>query len=173
MPWLSFFGGDMATFQEMADFWKNARVVAEQGAIAAAEAGAQYIQKRIQQDTLMRSQHPPGAWHETRDGDPPAMASGKLARDTYSRPAFGDWARASAAVGNSSDYARITEYGCTIEPVSVEYMHWKDSGAPVTGWYHRFLENKGHPFISTTVDESVDDGSLHDVMVEAFREYDP
>lgn len=163
----------MATFQEVADFWKNARVVAEHGAIAAANAGAEYIKQRIQEDTLMRSQHPPGAWHETRDGDPPAVASGNLIRSTYFKPAFGDWARASAAVGNSADYARITEHGCEIEPTSKEYMHWKDSGAPVSGWYHRFLENKGHPFIRPTMDESMEDGELHRVMIEEFRRYDP
>ena len=163
----------MATFSEVADFWKNARVVAEQGAIAAANAGAEYVKVRIQEDTLMRSQHPPGAWHETRDGDPPAVASGNLIRSTYFKPAFGDWARASAAVGNSADYARITEFGCAIEPTSKDWMHWKDSGAPTFGWFHRHLENDGHPFISTTVNESIDDGSLHDVMIEEFRKWDP
>lgn len=162
-----------SNFGEVAKFWEDATELAKHGAVAAAEAGAQYIKQRIQEDTLMRSQHPPGAWHETRDGDPPAVASGNLIRSTYFTPAYGDWARASAAVGNSADYARITEYGCFIEPTSKEQMHWKDSGAPELGWFHEHLENKGHPFIRTTMEEAIEDGELHRVMIEEFRRYDP
>lgn len=160
----------MASFEDVTDFWKKARGIAEQGAVAAANAGAQYIQKRIQEDTLMRSQHPTNSWHETRDGDPPATASGKLIRETYWQSAFGNWARATAAVGNSADYGRILEFGCVIYPVNKKYLHWTDSGG---SWYHTFLVVKEHPFIRTTMEESIDDGSLHEVMIDEFHKYDP
>ena len=86
----------MASYEDVAKFWENSRQIAEDGAVAAANAGAQYIQQRIREDTLMRSQHPANSWHETRDGDPPATASGKLIRETYFNSAYGHWARASA-----------------------------------------------------------------------------
>lgn len=160
----------MATMEEMAQFWKDARRKAELGAAAAANAGAQYIQQRIREDVLMRSQHPTNSWHKTKDGEPPATASGKLIRDTYFKPAYGHWARASAWVGNSTDYGRILEFGCVIYPVSKKFLHWEDSGG---SWYHEFLVLKAHPYIRTAMEESFDDRGLHDVMIDTFHEYDP
>ena len=70
----------------------------------------------------------------------------------------------------------MLERGChPVTPTRFKVMHWTDSGG---SWYHARLPADGsdmpeHPFLAPTVDESVDDGSLQDVAVEAFREYDP
>ncbi len=158
------------SFQENVEWWKQSRERAKLGAAAAANAAARYLMKRAQTDTLQRTTHPPGAWHWTRPGDPPARGSGSLIRSMYHKPAFGRL-RATAVWGNSSDYGRIQEFGCSVEPLGDnEFMHWRDSGG---SWFHEFLVVKEHPFMSPTLEEAISDGELQDVIIAAFREYDP
>lgn len=158
------------SFEDNVVWWQNARTRAKLGAAAGATAGAKYLMERTQTDTLQRTTHAPGAWHWQRPGEPPSRGSGKLIRSMYYKPAFGTL-RATAVFGNSSDYGRILEWGCSVQPLGDnEFMHWKDSGG---SWFHDFLRVKEHPYISTTTDEAIEDGELHDVMIAAFREYDP
>jgi len=154
---------------EIDQFLTDAEVLASQGAAAAANAGAEFLMERARQETLMRSQHPTNSWHHTKGGEPPAVASGNLIRTMYVNRATGELF-AEASWGNSSDYGRILEFGCRIFPVSKKFMHWEDSGG---SWYHKFLDVPPHPYISTTTEEAIEDGSLHDVMVDEFRKYDP
>ncbi len=157
------------SFEDNVQLWKDARQKARGGAEAAANAGVEHLMERARQDTLMRSQHPTGSWHRTRYGDPPAVGSGNLIRTMYVNRATGELI-AEASWGNSSDYGRILEFGCRIFPVQKKFMHWEDSGG---SWYHKFLDVPPHPYISTTTEEAIEDGSLHDVMIDKFREYDP
>lgn len=157
------------TIEDNIAYLAEAIRIAEQGAAAAATAMARYIARRTAEDTLRRSSHSPGEWYRQRPGEPPAYASGNLARSMYYRPASGGL-RATALVGNKADYSRILEFGCVIYPVSKKYLHWKDSGG---SWYHTLLVVPAHPFLSTTVEEAIDDGSLQEVAIEAFRVYDP
>lgn len=160
----------MASFEENVNIWKEVAAGTRGGAAAAATAMAKYIAERTAKDTLARSSHGSGAWHRTRPGEPPARSTGKLAKGMYYQAAYGLASKVSAYVGNRVDYSRILEYGCTIEPVGGEFLHWKDSGG---SWFHNFLEAKPHPFLEPTVDEAVDDGSLRDHAIEAFEPYDP
>lgn len=156
-------------FDQIGQFWEDAQKLSRQGAAEAANAGVEYLMRRAREDTLMRSQHPTNSWHRTRWGDPPAVASGNLIRTMYVNRATGELF-AEASWGNSSDYGRILEFGCRIVPTEKKFLHWEDSHG---SWYHKWLDVPPHPYISTTTEEAVDDGSLHDVMVDKFREYDP
>jgi len=157
------------SFDANVQLWRDARERARLGAEAGANAGVEYLMERSRRDTLMRSQHPSGSWHHTKGGEPPAIGSGNLIRTMYVNRATGELI-AEASWGNSSDYGRILEFGCRIVPTSRKFMHWEDSGG---SWYHKWLDVPPHPYISTTTEEAIDDGELSDVMVEAFREYDP
>jgi hypothetical protein len=100
------------------------------------------------------------------------MASGKLANAMFWNPAS-QGLRATAVVGNTDKRARLLEFGgCVLKPTSRKVMHWVDSGG---SWFHAVLtvDDEGHPFIGPTTDEAIDDGELHRVARDAFRDYDP
>jgi hypothetical protein len=118
---------------------------------------------------LQRTRHQKGEWYRQRPGEPPARASGALAQAMYFKPASGGL-RATALVGNDAPYSRILEFGCVITPVNRKFMHWTDSGG---SWYHTILVVPRHPFLSTTTDEAIEDGSLRQVAIDAFEPYDP
>lgn len=140
------------------------------GAAAAANAMAKYIAERTADDTLRRNVHAPGAYHKARPGAPPSYASGSLARGMYWRSAAGGL-RASAYAGNNARHAKLLEFGgCVLQPTKGKVMHWTDSGG---SWFHARLEAPAHPFLEPTVQEAIDDGSLRQVAIDAFRAYDP
>jgi phage gpG-like protein len=135
-----------------------------------ATAMAKYIMERTRDQTLRRRSHGPGQYYRHHlKGDPPAYASGRLARAMWYTPASGGLV-ASALVGNRSEYGRILEFGCVITPVNKKKMHWVDSAG---SWYHDYLEVPAHPFLSRTVADAIADGSLTRVAIEAFLPYDP
>lgn len=133
-----------------------------------ANAMAAHIVERIQKITLRQSRHPTGSWHMARPNEPPATASGHLAKSMFYTPAHQS-IRATAIVGNEAEYSRILEFGCVIESFT-RRLHWMDSGG---NWYHEILFSPPHPYMEPTVDASMDDGSLRDAATEAFRPYDP
>ena len=146
------------------------------GAAAAASAMAEYIADRVVTDTLTQTTHAPGAYHKARPGAPPATASGSLAKGMYYTPASGEL-RATAYVGNTARHAKLMEFGgCVLQPTGGKTMKWKDTGR-ATHWHHVRLPVDGefpaHPFLEPTTDETIDDGSLRQVAIDAFREYDP
>jgi hypothetical protein len=153
----------------MLEEWDRIIRHAKPGAKAAADAMARYTVWRTQEITLRRTIHPPGAYHRQRSGEPPAYGSGTLARAMYMRPAS-EGIRSSALVGNRAPYSRILEFGCVVSAASKDFMSWADSAGR---WYHVFLVHPPHPFIETTVDESIDDGELQEAAIKAFEEYDP
>jgi hypothetical protein len=91
----------------------------------------------------------------------------------YWIPASRGGLRAFAWVGNDSDYARVTEFGCVVSALNRDKLHWKDSGSPIKGWFHDVLEIPEHPYLSPTTEEAVDDGSLAEAGRDEFRRYDP
>lgn len=157
-----------------------ARRKAEGGAEAVALAMAEYIARRTAEDTLRRRRHSPGQYYRSPAGSPPAYASGKLADSMFAEPVSGGL-RASAIAGTEDKRASLLEGGgCVLQPGSRSVMTWRDSGRPdnPSGWWsHRKLPVSGtwpaHPFLSTTVEEAIADGSLRRVAIEAGRPYDP
>jgi hypothetical protein len=145
--------------------------LAEQGAQGVATDMARYITWRVKNITLRRTYHSPGEWYRARPGEPPAYASGTLADSIYFRPAY-PGLRASALVQVDPDlpYGRILEFGCVVSPTYYSLMHWKDTGG---SWYHPVLTVEAHPYLGPTTEEAIDDGSLEEVAIEAFREFDP
>ena len=168
------------SFEDNLAHWLQIEQRARLGAQAAAEAMARYIAERTADDTLRRTTHAPGAYFKAAPGAPPAMASGSLAKGMYWTPASGGppasgGLRASAYAGNSARHAKLLEFGgCVLTPTSGKVMHWTDTGG---SWYHARLPASGdyppHPFIAPTTDEAIDDGTLRQVAIDAFREYDP
>jgi hypothetical protein len=161
------------SFEENVAWWQDVAKVARQGAAPTATAMARHIAERAQRVTLARTKKPSGAWHRARPGEPPALGTGKLRDAMYYIPAHKGTLRAFAWVGNSADYGRIMEFGCVVSALNKEQMHWKDSGSPVKGWFHKVLEVPPHPYLSPTTEEAVDDGSLRDAAKDEFRKYDP
>ena len=162
------------TPEENAAEWARIEQQARLGAQAAAEAMAKYIAERTADDTLRRTTHAPGMYHKAAPGAPPAYASGSLAKGMYSTPASGGL-RSTAWAGNSARHAKLLEFGgCVLTPTSGKVMHWTDSAG---SWYHARLPASGdfpaHPFIGPTTDEAIDDGTLRQVAIAAFRPYDP
>jgi hypothetical protein len=149
--------------------WQRIREQARPGAAAAATAAAKYLMERTRDRTLRRRSHGPGQYYRSPRGDPPAFASGKLARSMFYRAAYGNLT-ATAAFGNTSDYGRVLEYGCVLQPTTRKFMHWVDSAG---SWYHTYLEVPPHPYVGRTTDEAIDDGELQRVILEAFGPYDP
>ena len=158
------------SFEDNVKWWEDVVALAYKGAAPTVTAMANYIAYRTANDMLARSSHGSGAYHRTRPFDPPARSTGNLARGMYFVPAYGDGPAKTAWIGNRVDYSRILEYGCKILPVNNEFLHWTDSGG---SWFHNFLESPPHPFLEPTIEESLDDGSLQDVEIETWREYDP
>ena len=151
-------------------YWLQIEERARLGAQAAAEAMARYIAERTADDTLRRTHHAPGAYHKAAPGAPPAYASGTLARSMYWTPASGGL-RATAYAGNSARHAKLLEFGgCVLRPTSGKVMHWTDTGG---SWYHAVLPVPAHPYLAPTTDEAIDDGTLRQVAIDAFRPYDP
>ena len=148
------------------------------GAAAAANAMAEYIADRIENDMLRRTTHGAGVYHKAAPGAPPAYASGNLAKSTFWTPAAASRGlRATAYVGNSARQAKLLEFGgCVLTPTGGKTMKWKDTGRK-TPWHHARLPVEGdfpaHPFIQPTVQEAIDDGSLRRVAIAAFMPYDP
>ena len=162
------------TPEENLELWLGIRRRARLGAAAAAEAMARYLAERTANDTLRRTTHASGAYFKAAPGAPPAYASGTLAKGMYWTPASGVL-RATAYVGNSARHAKLLEFGgCVLQPTSGKVMHWTDSGG---SWYHSRLPATGdfpaHPFIGPTVQEAIDDETLRQVAIDAFRPYDP
>ena len=149
--------------------WEKIIQRAKPGAKAAADAMAEYIKWRTAEITLRRTTHAPGAYHRARPGEPPAYGSGNLARMMYVAQAH-QGVRATALVGNKAPYSRVTEFGCVVTAASQDKMSWADSAGL---WYHFQLDHPEHPFLQPTVDEAIADGSLQEVAVKAFEEYDP
>ena len=150
--------------------WLQIEQTARLGAAAAAVAMARYIAERTAYDTLRQNKHAPGAYHKARPGAPPASASGSLAKGMYWTPASGGL-RSTAAAGNSARHAKLLEFGgCVLRPTSGKVMHWTDTGG---SWYHAVLPAPAHPYLAPTTDESIDDGTLRQVAIDAFRPYDP
>lgn len=145
-----------------------------QGAAAAAEAMARHIADRIRNDTLRRRRHAPGQYYKAKPGEPPSYSSGKLADSIYSTPAEPSQGGllASAYVGSMDKRAKLFEFGgCVLRPTSRSVMHWVDSGG---SWYHAELRvDVAHPFLRPAVEEAIDDGSLRQAAIDAFRPYDP
>lgn len=156
--------------------WQQIAQQARLGAKATAEAMARYVAERAAQDTLQRASHASGDYYKAPPGAPPASASGNLASQMYWTRASGSGTRATAFAGNRARYAKMLENGCHfVEPTRMKVMHWVDSGG---SWYHARLPADGsdmpaHPFLDPTTEEAIDDGELHRIAVEAFREYDP
>ena len=90
----------MATFAENVEAWDKAVNLAKKGAAPTATAMAKYIAYRTANDMLQRSSHGSGAWHRTRPGEPPARATGNLARGMFYTPAFSAGMTATSYVGN-------------------------------------------------------------------------
>lgn len=144
---------------------------AERGAQATATAMAEYITDRVVNITLRRTSHAPGEYYQARPGEPPAYASGHLAESIYFRPAS-EGLRTSALVQVDPDlpYGRILEFGCVVQPTTYSLMHWKDTGG---SWYHPSLNVEAHPYLGPTTEEAIEDGSLEEIAIRAFRDYDP
>ena len=162
------------TFDEYIVWLEKVIARAELGAPAMANAMAEYIEDRVANDMLRRTVHAPGMYYKAKPGAPPATASGSLARGMFTTQAS-QGLRVTAYVGNSARHARLMEYGgCVLKPTSGKTMHWTDSEG---SWYHpRLPANQdfpAHPFLQPTVQESIDDGSLTRVAIEAFIPYDP
>jgi hypothetical protein len=49
-------------------------------------------------------------------------------------------------------------------------MHWTDSAG---SWYHAQLPGLEHPFLGPTTEEAIDNGTLRQIAIDAFRPYDP
>ena len=77
------------------------------GAAASATAMAKYIRDRVPNDTAAVVP-PAGRVNRQKPGRPPARGSGALANAYVLKPAYGG-IRATALVGNDSDYGRILE----------------------------------------------------------------
>jgi hypothetical protein len=161
------------SFEENVALWQGVSKLASQGAAPTATAMAKHIADRAQKVTLRRTKKPSGAWHRARPGEPPALSTGKLGDAMYWIPASRGGLRAFAWVGNDSDYARVTEFGCVVSALNRDKLHWKDSGSPIKGWFHDVLEIPEHPYLSPTTEEAVDDGSLAEAGRDEFRRYDP
>lgn len=140
------------------------------GAQAAAQAMADYIANRVANETLTQRINPPGTYYKARPGEPPSYGSGALARSMYSTPASGGL-RSSAFAGSKDRRAHVFEFGsCILQPARGKHMGWKDSGGV---WRHRMVSMEEHPFLEPTTDDAIDDGELHRIARDAFRDYDP
>jgi hypothetical protein len=140
------------------------------GAQAAAQAMADYIADRVANETLTQRINPPGTYYKARPGEPPSYGSGALADSMYSTPASGGL-RSSAEAGSTDRRAHVFEFGsCILQPKRGKLMGWKDSGGV---WRHRTVIMQEHPFLEPTTDDAIDEGELHRIALEAFREYDP
>ncbi len=169
------------TPDENVAYWEGIVERAKLGANAMADAMAEYIARRVSEDTLRRRRHAPGQYYRSPAGAPPAYASGKLADSMTWEPA-GRGLRASAVVTSTDKRAGLFEFGgCVLQPGdSSSVLKWRDTGRPdnPSGWWshHRIPlagEYPAHPFVRPTVEEAIDDGELTRVAVEAFRPFDP
>jgi hypothetical protein len=155
--------------EAMLEEWDAIIANAKGGAKAAANAMAGYMTWYVSEIYLRQTLHPPGAYNQQKGGEPPAYASGTLARAMYMRSALLG-VRATALVGNKAPFSRITEFGCVVDSASKDYMSWKDSAGR---WYHKQLVHQPHPFMAPATQQAMDDGSLQEAAVKAFIEYDP
>jgi hypothetical protein len=164
------------TFEEFDRYLDQVISRAEQGAGPVADAMARYIYDRTRNQTLRRRAHGPGQYYKAARGDPPASASGRLARAMWYTPPAGGGRRATARVGNRSEYGRVLEFGgCVLQPTNRDMLKWRDS---MGWWSHRKLplgsgEMPAHPYLGRTTDEATADGELQRIAIEAFRDYDP
>jgi hypothetical protein len=139
------------------------------GAQATATRMAEFIRWRAAEIKLRTYFHAPGEWYGSRPGEPPAYASGALADSLYVIPAYSGM-RATATVQTDLDYSRILEFGCVVTPKDHKFMHWVDSRG---SWYHPLLVVPEHPYLSSTTEDSILDGSLQEEAIEIFKRYDP
>ena len=141
------------------------------GAQAATQAMAVYIAERIRNDTLRRRRTGSGQYYRAKRGEPPSYGTGTLAKSIFSTPASAGL-KSSATVGSTDKRAKLFELGgCVLKPGDGKLLHWKDSGG---WWSHPFLRvDTEHPFLRPTVEDAVDDGSLRQAAIDAFRPYDP
>lgn len=159
------------TFEEVIRYLEKVRDRAAQGGAPTANAMARHIAERTANDTLRRRRNAPGQYYKAKRGEPPSYGSGKLAKSMFWEPASGGL-RASAIAGSEDKRAKLHEFGgCVLKPTSRKVMHWTDSGG---SWYHSVLQvDEEHPFLRPTVEEAIDDSSLRQAAIDAFREYDP
>ena len=151
-------------------WWDAVEAKARLGAAAAAEAMAAHIRDRAANETLQRRINPPGTYYKARPGEPPSYGSGALADSMYSTPGS-QGLRSSAEAGSTDRRAPIFEYGsCLLRPGRRKHMGWKDSGGV---WRHRTVYVDEHPFLGPTIEEAIDDGSLRQAAIDAYRPYDP
>lgn len=128
---------------------------------------AEGFQRKVRNDVLRRTMHPPGEfWRATR-GMPPAYASGNLARSVLRSPAVRTGpASARASAGAYALYAGVQEFGKeNIVPVRANYMHWVNSRG---AWWMKRVDIPEHPFFRPARDEMIREGSLSRLAAAAF-----
>lgn len=129
-----------------------------------ARAMGNAFQDRVRNVTLRRYQHPMFVRTQAPAGGPPAFMSGELAYSITMHVA-GGVSTSRAYVGPHTIYAGVQEFGAEIDVRNAKYMRWFMDGQ---FWYKKHVSIPERPYMRTTRDEMIADGSLHRVAVEAF-----
>jgi phage gpG-like protein len=151
--------------KDLSAYLKSLQGDAAKAAAPAATAMANGFQDRLSNVTLKKSGHAPYTFYRAVRGEPPAYATGRLARSFKVSPAHGD-IRASASVGSNLRYAAIQEWGGWTEPRRALFMHWRNPRA----WYFKHVDIPAHPYMRPTVDDMFHDGTFSRLASKAFEQ---
>jgi phage gpG-like protein len=146
----------MATPEENMLFLGRLQDRAESAAAPVANGFAQAFSSQVANVTLRQIVHPPAMFWKAVPGEPPAYATGALARSvipTYTQtPVF-----ATSLVGAYSEYAALQEWGGATWPNHHKFMHWINSGG---SWYKKRVVIPEHPYFRPTLTRLILDGSF-------------
>lgn len=142
--------------------------------VASAAAGevngmAKTFQDRVKNVTLKRIMHPPNMYWEAPEGEPPAYASGNLARSILMKSSYNTpsnvLGEAQASVYATAIYAALQEWGGSTWPNRGQYMHWRNTRGP---WWKKLVDVPEHPYMRPTLEAVIRDGSLQRSAIDAF-----
>lgn len=149
--------------RDLPAYLKALQNAAANASTPAANAMASGFQDRVQNVTLKKAAHPPFTFYKATPGQPPAYASGRLARSIVMTPAHGT-IRSSATVGTHLVYSAIQEWGGWTEPRRALYMHWRNPRP----WWKKHVDIPEHPYMRPTVEAMIRDGTLTRLAADAF-----
>lgn len=145
-------------------YFKSLQTAVSRSPKSIAKTMADTFTKRVRNDTLKQSFHPPGAFYRAPIGRPPAYASGALSRSVRASAAVGGATFAYANVNVYSQYGALQEWG-GFTWGNHGLMRWTNDAGK---WFMNDVRIPEHPYMRPTLEAVIRDGSLQRSAIDSF-----
>jgi phage gpG-like protein len=149
---------------ELPAYLEEIRARVEASAVPVVDAIASTYEEHLVGFTLRESgAHPPVTQTPAPPGRPPAFMTGELAGSVTRTPGAGDGGSAEASVAPHTIYAATQEFGGVHHGSPFMWLWLRYIGPEAVrrrGWRKEVVDIPARPYMSTAVDETIENGSL-------------